>query len=128
MQDKDWADVSRIYREGVDSNIATFQTTCPSWNEWNEAHIKKCRLVAEEDGTVVGWAALSATSKRPVYAGVAEVSIYIDKAKQKMGVGTRLLQTLCSEAEKEGFWTLQSGIMSNNVASIKLHENWDFVW
>ena len=126
MQTADWEAVSRIYQAGMDTNLATFQTTCPPWEDWDNSHVGKCRLVAETDSAVIGWAALSPVSKRQVYAGVAEVSIYIDTSAQKSGVGTKLLQVLCREAEKEGFWTLQSGILPENQASIRLHEKCGF--
>ena len=121
MRNTDWDVVAEIYQAGMDTNLATFQTECPSWEEWDSAHSAKCRLVAEKDGSVIGWAALSPTSSREAYAGVAEVSIYIDDTEQNAGVGTELLQALCREAEKEGFWTLQSSIFSENQASIRLH-------
>lgn len=122
MEPSDWGAVASIYQQGMDTNLATFQTQCPTYEEWNAGHLKSCRLVAIEDGSVVGWAALSPVSSRPVYAGVAEVSIYIALGQRGKGVGCLLLQALAEESEKEGFWTLQSGIMSDNAASIRLHE------
>ena len=121
MTAEDWPAVARIYQEGMDTNLATFQTECPSWEEWNAAHLPKCRLVAVVDDAVAGWAALSAVSSRCVYAGVAEVSIYIGAVARGMGVGKVLLTALISTSEEAGFWTLQSGIMENNTASIALH-------
>lgn len=118
----DWGDVGRIYQEGMDTNLATFQTECPPYEEWDASHIQECRLVAETNGKVMGWAALSPVSSRCVYAGVAEVSVYVDAAVQGMGVGKALLDALNAASEQEGYWTLQSGIFDNNTASIRLHE------
>lgn len=126
MTAEDWPAVARIYQEGMDTNLATFQTECPSWEEWNAAHLQKCRLVAVVDDAVAGWVALSAVSSRCVYAGVAEVSVYISAAARGMGVGKALLTALILASEEAGFWTLQSGIMENNAASIALHTSCGF--
>ncbi|MEA4814602.1 MAG: N-acetyltransferase family protein [Oscillospiraceae bacterium] len=126
MLDSDWPEVSRIYKEGMDTNLATFQAECPSWDEWNASHLKVCRLVIIEDGKVIGWAALTAVSGRCVYAGVAEVSIYIGQEHRGRGAGKTLMLELIRCSEKNGFWTLQSGIMQDNAASIHLHESCGF--
>lgn len=126
MAESDWPDAGRIYQAGMDTNLATFQAECPGWKEWSGSHLPQCRLVVTAGKIVVGWAALTAVSRRCVYAGVAEVSVYIDPGAQGKGVGTRLLQALIQESEKQGFWTLQSGIMQNNLASIRLHERCGF--
>ena len=126
LNEADWPDVSRIYQLGMDTNRATFQSECPSWKDWNHSHLQLCRLVIAKDDNVLGWAALTAVSGRCVYAGVAEVSIYVDPAAQGQGVGTRLLQTLIADSEQNGFWTLQSGIMEDNGPSIRLHARCGF--
>ena len=126
MSESDWPDVGRIYQAGMDTNMATFQTECPSWQEWNASHLDDCRIVVLSGNTVAGWAALTAVSGRCVYAGVAEVSIYIDPDLQGKGAGTSLLNALIQESEKQGYWTLQSGILQENLASIRLHERCGF--
>ncbi len=127
MTETDWPEVSRIYQEGVDTNLATFQLDYPSWHEWNSSHLNNCRLVITEDGgEVVGWAALTAVSGRCVYAGVAEVSVYVAQSHRGRGVGKALLLELIHCSERDGFWTLQSGIMQDNTASICLHESCGF--
>ena len=126
MTSDDWSDVARIYAEGLETGNATFQQTVPSWNEWNNGHIQSCRLVATVDGIVAGWAALSAVSSRPVYAGVAEVSVYIGKDFRGIRIGDQLMKSLIEESEKEGFWTLQSSIFPENQASVHLHEKYGF--
>ncbi len=122
----DWPEVSRIYQQGIDTNLATFQTTCPAWEEWDTSHLQACRLVITENDRVFGWAALSAVSGRCVYAGVAELSLYIDNAHHGQGLGKALLNGLISSSQENGFWTLQSGIMQENIASIRLHESCGF--
>ncbi len=122
----DWPRIREIYQQGIDGNLATFQTECPSWKVWDAAHIDTCRLVIVTDGLVVGWAALTAVSSRCVYAGVAEVSVYIDANVQGKGVGTQLLTEMVRISENAGLWTLQSGIMKNNAASIRMHEKCGF--
>ena len=126
MTPEDWPAVARIYQEGMDTNLATFQTECPSWDEWNAAHLQQCRLVAVVDDAVSGWAALSAYSSRSVYSGVAHLSIYIGQEARGVGAGKALLTALIAASEEAGFWTLQSGIMENNAASIALHNSCGF--
>jgi len=122
MKDEDWFDVARIYKLGMDTGLATFETEVPTWNKWNNSHLKKSRLTARIDNQIVGWAALSPVSSRCVYGGVAEVSVYIDTKYSGRGIGTKLLKKLIVESEAEGLWTLQAGIFPQNKASIALHE------
>ena len=127
MTEADWPEVSRIYQEGMDTNLATFQSECPSWNEWNASHLKRCRLVLTEKGSeVLGWAALTAVSGRCVYAGVAEASVYVAQSHRGRRVGKALLLELIKRSERDGFWMLQSGIMQDNTASICLHASCGF--
>lgn len=126
MDEMDWNEVAEIYRKGIDTHIATFQTACPTYAEWDKSHRQECRLVLTVNRRVVGWTALTPISSRCVYAGVAEVSIYISPALCGKGYGTLLLNRLVSEAEKQGYWMLQSGILQHNSASIRLHEKCGF--
>ncbi|MDG1571201.1 GNAT family N-acetyltransferase [Robiginitalea sp. M366] len=122
----DWPEVARIYREGIATGFATFETEAPQYEAWNRAHLPECRLVAEQKGSVLGWAALSPVSGRCVYGGVAEVSIYIGDGNRGKGIGMRLMEHLIRESEAAGLWTLQSGIFPENEASIRLHEKAGF--
>lgn len=126
MQESDWDRVAEIYRQGIESNCSTFETKCPEYAAWNAAHLEICRLVCEDDGTVSGWAALSPTSGRAVYRGVAEVSIYVAEKAKHSGVGTALLTRMIRESERAGIWTLQSGIFAVNHASLALHRKCGF--
>jgi L-amino acid N-acyltransferase YncA len=122
----DWPAVRDIYVEGIRTGHATFETQAPEWERWDAAHLKSCRLLALLDGEVVGWAALSAVSSRCVYAGVAEVSVYVAERARRRGVGSRVLSALVEASEREGIWTLQAGIFPENVASIEIHRRCGF--
>lgn len=121
MEPSDWDDVARIYTEGIQTGSATFESVCPTWEKWNAAHLRPCRLVAEESAAAAGWAALTPVSSRCVYEGVAEVSIYIAADRRGSGVGLALLRALVDASGKAGFWTLQSSIFEGNTASLRLH-------
>lgn len=125
-----WPAVKTIYEAGLATGNASFQTSAPSWEEWDAAHLKHSRMVAllpadpaspSSISQVVGWVALTPVSGRCVYAGVAEVSVYIDTTSRGKGVGKALLQALITESETNGLWTLQAGIFPENTASLRLH-------
>ncbi|GGB21052.1 GNAT family N-acetyltransferase [Puia dinghuensis] len=117
-----WSAVKTIYEAGLATGNASFQTSAPSWEDWDTAHLAHSRLVALDGDVVAGWAALTPVSGRCVYAGVAEVSIYVDDSYRGQGVGKALLQALITESEARGIWTLQAGIFPENTASLRLHE------
>lgn len=118
--------VSEIYKAGLDTGIATFETAVPSYEEWNERFLNVCRFCAFAENTLVGWAALSPRSKRSCYSGVAEVTIYLDPQFQGKGFGKKLLAYLITASEREGFWTVTAHIFPENKASIALHEKLGF--
>ncbi len=121
-----WPAVKTIYEQGIATGQATFQTSAPTWEEWNTSHLDHSRLVALEDEEVIGWAALTPVSGRCVYAGVAEVSIYIAPAHRGKKIGEILLKALVDSSEKHNIWTLQAGLFPENPASLKIHENSGF--
>ena len=121
MTERAWNDVIRIYNSGIASGNATFEKHVPDWNLWNRNHRKDCRLIACDGDKIAGWAALSNVSERCVYAGVAEVSIYIDPEYQGQKIGDALMKSLITESELKIIWTLQAGIFPENEISIKLH-------
>lgn len=122
-----WPAVRAIYAEGIATGNATFTAEPPTWPEWDASHLATCRLVAVDDaGQVLGWAALSPVSSRCVYAGVAEVSVYVAAAARSRGVGRALLAALVTGSEPLGLWTLQAGIFPENTASLRLHEQAGF--
>ena len=126
MRVSDWDDMVQIYKQSLEKGDVTFRTECPSYQEWDEGHIKECRFVYELDGKVVGYTMIAPTSGRESYRGVVEVSIFVDQNHTKKGIGTDLLTKLMKEAEKEGYWTLYSAIFSINEGSIKLHKKCGF--
>jgi L-amino acid N-acyltransferase YncA len=147
----DWPDAGRIYEAGILGGNATFECEAPSWEEWSGKRAGYPALIARagadggdggEDagegspdsadgdrdtgGEALGWAALGPVSSRAVYRGVGEVSIYVDPARARRGVGRALLQALIETSEREGFWTLRAGIFPENLASIAVHERCGF--
>ena len=126
MTEADWPQVAKIYREGIATGNATFETTVPTYEKWNAAHVAECRLVAADGDVVAGWTALSPVSSRCVYGGVAEVSVYVGEKYRGQNVGRLLLDALVEESEKQGYWMLQSGIFEENVASVVLHHRCGF--
>lgn len=126
MKEADWKQVSDIYFAGIKTEIATFQSDIPTWEDWDKGHNTTCRFVARAEDKVLGWVALSPVSSRCVYAGVAEVSIYISTDYKGMGIGTALLNKMIAHSEEEGYWTLQAGIIRENTPSRMLHQKCGF--
>ncbi|MFB5661185.1 GNAT family N-acetyltransferase [Alteribacillus sp. HJP-4] len=124
LQKMHWPQVEEIYKMGIATGSATFETKAPSWEIWSATHDLVCRMVVVDDsnGRVLGWAAISPVSNREVYNGVGETSIYIRDEVRGRGVGTLLLQEMIRVTEKEGYWTLQAGIFPENKNSIKIHK------
>jgi L-amino acid N-acyltransferase YncA len=126
LRPDDWAEVARIYDEGIRTGNATFETQVPSWQEWDGAHLPDHRFVAEDDGRVAGWIALAPASSRPCYAGVAEISVYVSADARGNGVGSGLLATIVESAERAGLWTLQTSVFQENTASLALLRRFGF--
>ena len=120
MEPGDWDAVRAIYLEGIATRNATFETDAPGWEKWDRERLPNCRLVARDGTGVLGWAALSPVSSRPVYAGVAEASIYVAARARGRGIGAVLLQALTTASEQAGIWTLQAGIFPENAASLRM--------
>jgi phosphinothricin acetyltransferase len=126
MRPQDWTAVRAIYLEGIATGNATFEQSAPEWDKWNADHLPDARIVVRFEGNVVGWAALSGISSRCVYAGVAEVSVYVAERARGCGVGRQLMTRLIADSEAAGIWTLQAGIFPENVASAALHQRAGF--
>jgi len=124
--ERDWSMVSEIYSDGLDTGNASFETNIPSWEDWDNRHLKSCRIIAEINGQVVGWSALSPISSRCIYGGVAELSVYVSAEFRRKKIGTKLLECLIKESEDNGIWTLQAGVFPENKASLELHKRLDF--
>jgi len=126
MTEEDWKSVSEIYKQGIDTGNATFQQEIPPYKDWDNAHLKTCRLIVSINSEIVGWAALTPVSGRCVYAGVAEVSVYVSDKNRGQKIGFKLLEKLIIESEKVKLWTLQAGIFPENIASLRIHEELGF--
>ncbi len=127
MTPSDGPAVLKIYQEGIATGSATFETSAPTWDEWDRLHLPQTRLVAEDgDRNIMGWAALSPGSTRQVYAGVAEISIYVAESFRGRHVGIALLHRLIAESENAGIWMLTATIFAENTASIALHRRCGF--
>lgn len=121
-QEQDWPRIKTIFEEGIATGNATFATSAPeSYDAWRSKSVDGCSLVAEQDGRVVGWCKLWPTSDHCYYAGVGEVSIYVDAEHRGQGVGGALMPALIRASEERGFWTLMSRIFPENEASVRLH-------
>ena len=122
----DYPAVAAIFREGIATGRATFETEVPSGEEWDAAHLDAHRLVAELDGEVAGWVAVVPYSRRAVYRGVGEESVYVAERARGRGVGRALLEAVVESARAGGLWTLQAGIFPENAASLELHRRLGF--
>jgi L-amino acid N-acyltransferase YncA len=116
--------VLAIYQAGIDGGDATFETAAPDWAEFTRTRLPHHRFVALDvgTGTVLGWVAASPTSRRSVYQGVIEHSVYVHPAARGRKIGRLLLARLIASTEAAGIWTIQSGIFPENTASIAVHQ------
>jgi phosphinothricin acetyltransferase len=126
LDPSDYPAVAAVFAEGIATGLATFETTVPSWEEWDAAHLSDHRFVAEEDGEVVGWVAVVPYSRRAVYRGVGEESVYVAERARGRGVGRVLLEAVIESARAGGLWTLQAGVFTDNTASLELHRRLGF--
>jgi L-amino acid N-acyltransferase YncA len=126
MTPEDWPSVEAIYAEGIATGDATFESEPPGWEEFDATRLHDHRLVAAEDGEVVGWAALVPTSSRECYAGVVEHSVYVAANARGRGVGRALMDALVAGADAAGIWTIQSSVFPENAATLALHERVGF--
>jgi L-amino acid N-acyltransferase YncA len=125
MTPADWPGIRAIYEEGIATGLATFETTVPSWEEWDATRLPHSRLIAR-DLQALGWAALSPVSRRPCYAGVAEFAVYVTAAARGRGIGQALLHALIETSEANGIWTLQGATFAENAASLALQRKCGF--
>ncbi|MFF4498275.1 GNAT family N-acetyltransferase [Streptomyces sp. NPDC001546] len=115
-------EVLAIYQAGIDEGNATFETTAPTWAQFDAAKLPEHRFAAlDVDGKVLGWIAATKVSDRCAYAGVVEHSVYVHPAARGRGVAGRLLAALIASTETAGIWTIQSGIFPENAASLAVH-------
>jgi phosphinothricin acetyltransferase len=120
MKPEDWEQVRAVYLDGIRTGHSTFEADTPDWKDWDAAHLPEPRLVLRAEGRMLAWAALAPVSRRPVYKGVAEVSLYVAAGHRGRGAGSVLLGALIAASEDAGIWTLQCGIFPENAASLHL--------
>ena len=123
VSDGDMEAVLAIYAEGLATRNATFETSVPTAKQMRQRWLPELAWVAELEGRVVGWTAVTPTSARDCYAGVGETSVYVAEGARGRGVGKALLFTQVTEADKAGLWTLQTSIFPENRASLALHHS-----
>jgi len=122
--------ITGIYNDAILKTVATFDTETKNLNEqktWFEEHgPKNPIIVAEQDGIVVGWAALSRYSTRCAYSDTAEISLYVTEEYQNKGIGKKLMKNIVEEGEKAGLHAIIARITDGNQISVKLHESAGF--
>lgn len=118
--------VAEIYKEGIATNVATFETIVPDWETWNDKFLSLGRIALKENNQILAWASLSAVSKREVYKGVAEVSVYVKASERGKGLGVIILNELVRISENNNIWSLQASIFRENKASIVIHKKCGF--
>jgi L-amino acid N-acyltransferase YncA len=114
--------VAAIYNQGIEDRLATFETRPrePADIEaWLEEGLPFVVAVAGDE--VVGFGRVSAHSDRCVYEGVGEHGVYVARSARGGGVGRRLLEALCDEAERAGLYKLTSRVFTDNAASRAIH-------
>lgn len=121
MTEDDLPSVLSVYAEGIATRNATFETRLPTADELRARWVPGLAWVAEVEGEVVGWTAVTPVSARDCYAGVGETSVYVAESARGRGVGTKLLHTQVNESDAAGMWTLQTSIFPENTASLALH-------
>ncbi|MGI9825071.1 N-acetyltransferase family protein [Agromyces sp. Marseille-Q5079] len=127
MTASDWPTVHSIFAAGIATGNATFEAEPPGWDAFDQSRVPDARLVAcDEDERVIAWAAASRVSTREAYRGVIEHSIYVAPAARGTGAGRVLLDAFIETANTAGYWTIQSSIFPENVASLALHERAGF--
>lgn len=126
IDERNYTEVAGIYEEGIRTGMATFETQVPDWQTWTKAHLEIGRTVLLEQGRMLAWGALAPVSHRYAYRGVAEISVYVAESARGRGLGKAVLLELIRASEENNLWTLQAGIMRQNVGSIEMHKKCGF--
>ena len=122
--------VARIYNQGIEDRIATFETE-PRTVQQIEAQLAEKgdrypTVVVERDGRVVAWATVGSYRSRACYAGTGEHSVYVERGARGSGAGRAALEGLFHACRARGFWKLVSRIFPENTPSLALHERTGF--
>ncbi len=127
---EDAAAIARIYNQGIEDRIATFETeprpTADIERLLDDRAGRYPTMVVERDGQVVAWASAGLYRARPCYEPIAEHAVYVDRAQRGTGVGRIALEALCAEAERLGFLKVVSRVFPGNEASLGLHRKVGF--
>ncbi|MEK4628903.1 MAG: N-acetyltransferase family protein [Solibacillus sp.] len=126
IEQEDISEILNIYQAGINTGIATFETTVPNIATWHQKYHSSLRFLYEENQKILGWISITPISSRATYQGVGEVSVYILPEAHGKGIATMLLQYLIEQAKAQNYWMLQSSIFQNNLASIQLHQKTGF--
>ena len=126
MTRSDYPEIVEIYFQGIQTDMATFEFNCPSFEEWDKEHLPFSRHVAEKDSEVIGWAAIARYSPRDCYSGVAELSIYVDNNYKHQGVGTALIEAIKASSVKLGVWAIEAPVFEENMDAIALLQKCGF--
>jgi L-amino acid N-acyltransferase YncA len=126
LEPGDWPAVEAIYREGIETGHATFESEPPSWEAFDSGKLAGLRLVAVSADDLLGWVAASPVSSRRVYRGVVEHSVYVASAARGRGIGHLLLDAFINASEQAEIWTIQSSVFPENAQSLALHAGHGF--
>ena len=122
--------IARIYDQGISERIATFETDHRAGENIVHDMIQRVpthpTVVVEVEQSIIGWATAGPYSSRECYSGVAEHSVYVDRAARNAGVGLFALEALCTECRRRGFWKLVSRVFPENAPSLALHRRAGF--
>ena len=120
--------IARIYNEGIEDRLATFETeprTEGDIGEWLQDGVPL--VVAEDDDGVVAWAAAHPyRPARDAYRGIGEFSVYVARDRRGLGAGRAALSALIEEVESRGYWKLLSRVFPENEASLALARSLGF--
>jgi phosphinothricin acetyltransferase len=126
----DAAAIARIYNQGIDDRIATFETERRTTEDIEGVLADRGEryptVVVEHDEEVVAWAGCGSYRARPCYDSIAEHSVYVAREHRHGGYGRLALEALAAEAERRGFLKLVSRIFPENVGSLALHHKVGF--
>jgi len=117
----DAAAIARIYNEGIEDRIATFETrphTPQDVVRWLDGVHPV--VVVEDGGAVIAFGETSTYRVRACYSGVAEFSVYVARSARGKGAGRAALDALIAAAQQSGFWKLIGRILPENDAIRKL--------
>src|SRR5713226_7933161 len=115
----DAAAIATVYNQGIEDRLATFETrlrTPQEIEQWFDG-VHPIIVLETDEQQVIAFASTSVYRSRPCYAGIAEFSVYVERAYRGRGSGRLALEGLLKETEKAGFWKLVSRVFVENAVS-----------